>query len=97
MTPILDDWRQSNLMSIPTQMCEVCRIFGLQMVSANGIISFTCGDGSPLANEVVGKVFNYNFEEILQQEKVIQTEIPQTVNIVTETETEVETGQSVKE
>ncbi len=62
---ILEDWKNLNKMNPAFMVGELCRIYGLTMVSANGVISFTGGNGSALAEYVVGKTFDFNLQEIM--------------------------------
>jgi len=82
---ILEHWLETNKMNIEFQKSELCRIFGLNMVSANGIISFTGGDGSPMANYLVGKAFNFNLDEIaVPKQEQVPTPLVVTVTKVEE-------------
>jgi hypothetical protein len=78
---VLSDWLEMNKMNVEFQKGELCRIFGLKMVAANGIIAFTGGDNSPVANYVVGKTFNFNLEEVLVEVPKV-TAIDKVVNVV---------------
>ena len=73
---LLDLWKSEHLMNPAFMISEIASELGLTVASSQGIISFAGTSDNPLAAELIGKTFDYNFEEVIKfVAPVVQTPV----------------------